>query len=129
MKKFLRIYFIVLSATAMAGCSGSVPDAVSKSVNVDSHYCQLTKDHTLLTVGAYTIKIFEPNDLKNPDVWQGPICVTSESSNVNCGFDLSLIKRVTPSADMQQIEVAVFSGSNSRTAKISLATCRLIYVN
>lgn len=127
MKKLLSFYFTVLSAAAMAGCSGSVPDAVSRSVNVDSRYCQLTKDHTLLTVGPYTIKIFEPDSLKNPEVWQGPLCVTSELSNVNCGFDLSLIKSVTPVADMTEIEVVTFSGSNRGTASISLANCQVTY--
>ena len=112
-----------LSLMLMAGCSG--PPSEPRAVNVNNHLCQSTKPYTAFTVGSYTVKIFEPNDSSNPDVWQGPLCISSESKKVNCGFDLSLIKSVKPTADMKAIEVVVFSGSNSRTATIPLANCQV----
>ena len=112
-----------LSLMLMAGCSG--PPSEPRAVNVDAQLCQSTKPYTTFIVGSYTVKIFEPNDSSNPDVWQGPLCISSESNKVNCGFDLSLIKSVKPTADTKALEVVVFSGSNSRTATISLANCQV----
>lgn len=40
---------------------------------------------------------------------------------VECGFELSLIKSVKPITDMNSIDLVVFSGSNSHTARITLA--------
>ena len=49
----------------------------------------------------------------------------SEANKVNCGFDLSLVKSVKPTVNMKEIEVVVFSGSNSsHTVRIVLANCQ-----
>ena len=78
---------------------------------MNTQLCHATVDFTSRVVGPYTIKIFEPNDPKNPDIWQGPICVHSEIKKVDCGFALSLIKSVTPAQDRNSIDVVVFSGT------------------
>ena len=126
MNKVLTICFSAcLPVTLIAGCSSSAPEAVAKVVNVNTHLCQSTKEYTASVVGAYTIKIFEPDDAKNPDAWQGPVCISSELNNVNCGFDLSLVDSVKPMADGKEIEVVVYSGSNSHTVRIELANCQV----
>lgn len=122
MNKYLAVHFLI-SLLAMAGCTDSPP--TPKAISVNSHLCQSTKEYTTFAVGSYVIKIFEPNDLKNPDIWQGPVCILSEQNKVSCGFDLSLVKSVKPTADMKEIEVVIFSGSNSRTARITLSNCQL----
>ena len=126
MKKLLTICFSAcLPVMLMVGCSGSPPETVAQIVNVNNHLCQSTKEYTAFAAGSYTIKIFEPNDSRNPDIWQGPVCISSEPNKVNCGFDLSLVKSVKPTVDMKEIEVVVFSGSSSHTVRIVLANCQV----
>lgn len=126
MNKLLLVYFkLTLTVLALVGCSDSQPHNTDKAVKVNSQLCQSKMDFTASVVGPYTIKIFEPNDSKNPDIWQGPVCIQSETKKVECGFELSLIKSVTPTTDMNSIDIVVFSGSNSHTARITLANCEI----
>lgn len=130
----MRAYLLIgltacLPALLFAGCSKSPAGAIVKPVVVDSHLCQTALPYTTLSVAAYTVTIFEPNDPKSPDIWQGPVCVRSEVNQVDCGFDLSLVKSVKPTDDMKAIEVVTFSGSTSRTVRIELATCKLERLN
>ena len=118
----------------LIGCNGAQSKPADKRVadkpiTVNTQLCHATVDFTSRVVVPYTIKIFEPNDPKNPDIWQGPICVHSEIKKVGCGFSLSLIKSVTPVQDRNSIDVVVFSGSNSRTARITLDTCKIIFLD
>jgi len=90
---------------------------------VDSHLCKSELPFTKLEAGAFTIKIFEPNDAIHPDVWQGPLCISNAKTGSICGFDLSLIKSVTPDRNNSYIDVGVFSSSSSWSYKIELGAC------
>ena len=126
MNKLLIIGFSAcLQIMLIASCSSSTSEKVVKVINVNTHLCQSAKEYTSSAVGPYTIKIFEPNDSKNPDIWQGPVCISSEANKVNCGFDLSLVKSVKPTENMKELEVVVFSGSNSHTVRIELGSCQV----
>lgn len=107
----------------LAACSGASES--KPAIRVGNQLCDSAAPYTALDVGDYRVKILEPNDLQRPDIWQGPICVTNKINNVECGFDLSLVKRVAPAADGNALDVAVFSGSNARTVRITLATCKM----
>jgi len=92
-------------------------------VSVNSHLCKSEMPFTRIEAGEYVIKIFEPNSKTNPDIWQGPLCLSHEKSGSVCGFDLSLIKSVTPDSKNKYIDVDVFSGSNSWSYRIELDSC------
>ena len=85
------------------------------------------------TVGAYTVTLFEPDDVARPQIWQGPICIRRERTvsgkQTECGLDLSLIAGMTPTADRRAIDVRIFSGSNGRTVRVSLADCKLKFLD
>ena len=127
-KSLADSFYLYLLALLLTGCAVTPTKDVDKTVTVNSQLCQSMEGFTLSVVGPYQVRIFEPNDLRSPDIWQGPVCVESETKMVNCGFRLSLIKSVTPSSDMKSIDIIVFSGSNSRTARITLATCEIKFL-
>ena len=130
-----RLYLSLgLPILLLIGCNGAQTEPTDKRIadtpiTVNTQLCHATTDFTSRVVGPYTIKIFEPNDPKNPDIWQGPICVHSEIKKVDCGFALSLIKSVTPAQDRNSIDVVVFSGSNSHTARITLDTRKIKFLD
>ena len=121
-------FYPCLLVLILAGCTEAQSDRPSKTVTVNDQLCQSKMEFTSRAVGPYIIKIFEPNDAKNPDIWQGPMCIQSATKKVNCGFELSLVKAVKPALDLKSIDVVVFSGSNSRTARITLATCDIQFL-
>lgn len=121
----VRIRAVVagLGVGLLAACSGGSES--KPAVRVGTQLCDSTAPYTTLKLSDYTVRIFEPNDPQRPEIWQGPVCVASKTNNVDCGFELSLVKRVAPTADGDALEVSVFSGSNTRTVRIMLATCEL----
>lgn len=120
---------LCLFALMLMGCTAVQTEHTDGTVTVNSQLCKSGMDFTSSVIGHYTIKIFQPNDSKNPDIWQGPVCIESETRKVHCGFDLSLVKSVKPAGDMKSMDVVVFSGSNSHTARITLATCEIKFLD
>ena len=106
------------------GCKRAPTDAPHGPISVNSQLCQSSAKFTLVEVAGYTIKVFEPMSEKAQDIWQGPVCIENESLNLQCGFDFSLVKSITPTPDKQAIDIVTFSGSNSVTTRIVLRTCR-----
>jgi hypothetical protein len=130
LNKPLSVCFqLTLAAEALVGCTDPTAHNADGAIKVHGQLCQSKMDFTSSVVGPYTIKIFEPNDSKNPDIWQGPVCIQSETKAVECGFELSLIKSVKPAVDLISIDIVVFSGSNSRTARIALANCEIKFLD
>lgn len=129
MRTAYHLAFCCLLGATLWGCERATIETPATPVSLNAALCESAATFTAIDVGAYTIKLFEPNEAKAPDIWQGPLCIESQSMKVACGFDLSLIKRVTPSSDGQAIEVITFSGSNSYTTRITLSTCHSGRVN
>lgn len=88
---------------------------------------------TIHTLGGYAVTLFEPDDIARPQIWQGPICIrrirAPNGEQAECGLDLSLIAGITPTADQRAIDVRIFSGSNRRTVRVSLADCKFEFLN
>lgn len=76
--------------------------------------------------GGYLVRVYEPDNRDRPEIWQGPICLVRKYDNASCVFELSLIKNIRVLENGEQIEVVVFSGSNSRLVFINLANCRMV---
>ncbi len=84
--------------------------------------CISDTDHTVVENGQYKIYIYNPDSLSNPSIWEGPICVENAKALKICEFTESLIKTVEFSGD-DTVSIVTFSGSNSQTTNLNLATC------
>ncbi len=97
--------------------------ACSQPGQSSANICQSSQAHTSIQDSGYVIKIFSPNNLIKPDIWEGPICFKKAESNNYCLKDYSLIKNIAIRSDLNIAEITVFSGSNSDVKKVSLASC------
>ncbi len=117
MKRHIFIFTVIVF---LCGSSG-----VFSADQVEVDLCHSSVRYTELKSEKYNLKIFNPDNLTHPEIWQGPVCVTDISSNKQCGVELSLIKSVKILPDSKIFIVEVFSGSNAETVKVSLENCKI----
>ena len=85
--------------------------------------CAVETPYTALAHRDFVIRLYEPDDLKHPEIWQGPICVYRPSATLVCGVDLSLLRDAR--VEGQYLHITQFSGSNLQRVRMELATCRI----
>ena len=124
MKTRTLLPLLIVLLLSLLACSDEVSTKNSTAPNT-ALLCETALPFTQLDVKGFTIRIFEPDDEKQPTVWQGPVCIMHKQSGKQCGFDLSLVKGVSPSRDKNYITVGVFSGSNAHDVRIRLDNCRI----
>ena len=91
-----------------------------------SDICSADKPHTVLEFGKYAVNVFGPNENVNPDIWEGPICITNTENQSACAIDVSLIKEITYNANNGKLAVVIFSGSNAENIQLDMDTCKII---
>ncbi len=106
-------FLFLLFAIALTSCANTT----------DQAGCGSESDHTTIENDRYKVYIYNPDSLSNPTVWEGPIC-SETNSQKTCEFTESLIKSVEFS-DSDTISIVTFSGSNSKTTNLNLATCSI----
>jgi hypothetical protein len=100
--------------------------ACQKATTPVSDICSITEPHTALEFGKYTVNIFGPNETVNPDIWEGPLCITNAGTQSTCVIDVSLIKKVSYNSDNGTLAVSIFSGSNAEDIQLDMDSCKLI---
>ena len=86
--------------------------------------CEIDAPYSIQEYAGYQVKIYGPNDLESPDIWEGPICITDTTKNSTCSTELSLIKEVRFDSENNKLIVNVFSGSNQESISLSMENCR-----
>ncbi|MDH5180162.1 MAG: hypothetical protein OEZ39_16005 [Gammaproteobacteria bacterium] len=107
----------------MSGCTAQ--PMTDRAEAGAAHVCQTTADYTAHETEDHTIRVYDPNRKKDPDIWQGPVCITNKKTGKTCGYDLSLIKQYEVQRDKGYILVETFSGSNTALYRVEIATCGL----
>lgn len=116
----MKIMYLILLFLLMSGCGGK---------NESLNHCDPSVPHTLLTHENYAIYIQNPDDAKNPTIWEGPICIDSETSDEQCVFEESLISIVEPNLNSKIIHITTFSGSQSSQWQLDLVSCQTSKMN
>ncbi len=114
---FWRSYWI-LGTLFLTSCQTSAISYENK--------CPIEEPHTYLELAGYQVKIFRPNDIKSPDIWQGPLCIKRMVKQVYCQIDVSLIKEIKYESSAEQLVVTTFSGSNQEKFKIDVDACKFV---
>jgi len=91
----------------------------------ESENCQFDGNFTSIDLTGYRVKIFNPNDIEQPDIWEGPVCIINTKKNTACSSEVSLIKSVNVSSDEKYLLVNQYSGSNETIVKIEMDSCEL----
>ena len=95
---------------------------MSCASTVEKTGCSHELASTTIKNGQYKIYIYNPDSLSNPSVWEGPICIENSKRQQTCEYTNSLIKSVEFFGS-ESISIITFSGSNSQTTNLNLATC------
>ncbi len=122
-KTLSKAFGFVFFVAVLTACEQ--PIAQNQASDEQNQACHIEGQYTTIEVDDYQIKIFNPNDLAKPDIWEGPICITNSKKNLGCSVDISLIKSVTVSQDKNILLVNQFTGSNESVVQILLENCEL----
>ncbi len=114
----LKIFSLLFTMLFLVACQ--------KATTPASDICSITEPHTSLKFGRYTVNLFGPNEAVNPDIWEGPICITNTGNQSTCAIDVSLIKAVTYNSDNGTLAVSIFSGSNAENIQLDMDSCKVI---
>lgn len=123
MKKICLALVVVFFTVVLASCDQ--PFTQSFSSAAESENCQIDGDFTSIDLAGYQVKMFNPNDLEQPDIWEGPVCIVNTKKNTACSSEISLIKSVRISNDEKYLLVNQFSGSNETIIKVAMDSCEL----
>lgn len=118
MKSVLKTIFLLLPLLLLASCQ--------KTASPAHAICSNQEPHTELVFGKYIVNLFGPNETVNPDMWEGPICITNKMNGSSCAIDISLVKEVTYSADSGNLVTIIQSGSNAERIRLDMDTCNII---
>lgn len=111
----MRIVYVTVLLCLISGCGGT---------KESRNHCDPSISHTLLTHKNYSIYIQNPDDVKNPTIWEGPICIDSDTRDEPCTFEESLISGVETDSNTDTIHITTFSGSESWQWKLELTSCQ-----
>lgn len=106
----IRLFSLFAIVSLLASCAHT--DA--------SNQCAPVSEMSVFRFDYFTVHIYGGNDVANPDIWEGPVCIERKKRSI-CKLDLSLIKGVDngPSG----LRVQVFSGSNERVLDVDIERC------
>jgi len=113
---------IILSSLATllltASCANSNVGALEDAI------CHSNQPHTLLFKSGYEIKIFNPNNVTNPDIWEGPVCIRKTQEDSYCIKEYSLIRSVEINPSSDEAEIKTFSGSSAEIKQVKIESCQ-----
>ena len=97
--------------------------------NISPDSCSLSGNYTTINFQNYKVMLFGPNDKRNPDIWEGPVCIENKKKGSVCAQDLSLIKGVKQDEVTGKLIVYAFSGSNEVRVHLDMDSCKIVQSN
>ena len=102
---------IVIAGSALASDAGPA-------------FVQVIPHGSSVEAGSYHLDLGEPDDLKAPRAWQGPIKITSAGkTGCTVSEDVAIVERPLSLIQGRLLYVTTYSGSEAQVYVVDAATC------